>query len=429
MNFKERVKNTGYSQAALAETLGISRSSVQRAVQSPKDYKWVIERFNEEFGENEITHKEKEVNTLKFRNGKIEAIRIVNTNPANSTLDEIVELFDIDVAKWECIAYDVGEWNTPMKIGGKPAEIMNYKVSAKFKPRKNWSLTKEKDYTWLFESLKDYTPAYSNEINLADLDEINNKGEKMLVLPIFDLHFGKLAWEDEVGASYDLKIARKRFLDAIKDLLFRANREGFDKILFPIGSDFFNTDGIGNMTTGGTPQDNDARYKRILRDGIYLLLDAINLCKDYAHTEVCFIPGNHDTYTSFAAYEAVRGWLHNVEGINVSENLKSRKYYEWGTNMIGITHGDKEKGRLFELAQHEKREMWGRTTYMEWLTGHTHHKMVEEKFGVTNRVMSSLSGTDAWHFEKGFVGSLKGAEAIIYHKLQPGPYTIYSYYL
>ena len=74
--------------------------------------------------------------------------------------------------------------------------------------------------------------------------------------------------------------------------------------------------------------------------------------------------------------------------------------------------------------QQEARELWGKTLYAEWITGHYHKSFMDEKHGVTKRVVGSLTGTDAWHYESGYIGSLKNAQGLIYNEKQLGPYAI-----
>ncbi len=75
--------------------------------------------------------------------------------------------------------------------------------------------------------------------------------------------------------------------------------------------------------------------------------------------------------------------------------------------------------------QQEARELWGKTLHAEWLTRHYHKTHVEEKQGVIKRTISSLTGTDAWHYESGYIGSLKSAQSLIYNENIPGPYAIF----
>ena len=41
---------------------------------------------------------------------------------------------------------------------------------------------------------------------------------------------------------------------------------------------------------------------------------------------------------------------------------------------------------------------------------------IDERFGTIIRILPSLSGTDAWHHEKGFVGNTRAAQAYAWGK-------------
>jgi len=49
-----------------------------------------------------------------------------------------------------------------------------------------------------------------------------------------------------------------------------------------------------------------------------------------------------------------------------------------------------------------------------------HHKkdllyQTEDRDGVTIRLLRALSSTDTWHFDKGFIGQVRAAEAFLWH--------------
>jgi len=66
-------------------------------------------------------------------------------------------------------------------------------------------------------------------------------------------------------------------------------------------------------------------------------------------------------------------------------------------------------------------EMWANTVHREFHLGHYHQKKdmkwlsTQEYKGVVIRLLRSLSGTDAWHYEKGYVGGSRSAEAFIWN--------------
>ena len=63
------------------------------------------------------------------------------------------------------------------------------------------------------------------------------------------------------------------------------------------------------------------------------------------------------------------------------------------------------------LMQNEEKELYGKSKYNYFISGHLHNYSVEEIGGVQYIRLPSLSGTDNWHNEMGFVTSIKGAIA------------------
>ena len=59
----------------------------------------------------------------------------------------------------------------------------------------------------MIEYLSTFAPTFPTMTNKT------KQGEHCLEIDIFDLHVGKLAWQGEVGESYELQIAEKRFYD------------------------------------------------------------------------------------------------------------------------------------------------------------------------------------------------------------------------
>ena len=238
----------------------------------------------------------------------------------------------------------------------------------------------------------------------------------MLEVPIVDLHVAKLAWAPETGENYDIKIAERRFMDVIHDVIERAQKYEFEQVVFPIGNDFFNYDSVDGATTKGTPQDNDSRWAKMFLKGRELLITAVDLLSQIAPVKVFQIPGNHDYVTSWYAVVCLHDWFRNDENVTVDISPQSRKYVEFGKCLIGFTHGDKEKKRIFGNMQVEVPEAWGRTLYREWHTGHLHHEVVKEEHGVKVRSLSSVTATDAWHYVSGYVGALAVSQSFVWDK-------------
>lgn len=279
---------------------------------------------------------------------------------------------------------------------------------------------------------KEYFYEIIHNMIIDDLDTFLNGHEKptidltlcskhagnplMLEVPIVDLHLGKLAWKPESGENYDYKIADKRFSAVTDDVISRVFDRNFEKILYPIGQDFFHFDTINTTTTAGTPLDSDLRWQKLFVKGMEMLVKSIDSFAQIAPVHVLLVPGNHDRMTAFYAICFLQAWYRNVDHVTVDTDPKTRKYIEFGKNLIGYTHGDKEGRRIFGNMQVESPSAWGRTKYREWHTGHLHSEVVKEEHGVIVRRLSSVTGPDAWHFESGYVGAIAKHQSFIWDK-------------
>jgi len=115
-------------------------------------------------------------------------------------------------------------------------------------------------------------------------------------------------------------------------------------------------------------------------------------------------------------------WYRNSNRVKVDNSPSPRKYYRYGTNLIGYTHGNDERTDSLPLIMAtEQPKNWSETKFHEFHTGHL-HKRKETKFiagdtynGVMVRILSSLCSADAWHHSKGFVGNIKAAEAYLWN--------------
>jgi hypothetical protein len=343
------------------------------------------------------------------------------------TLPELLKICEVDQSLWDVAQYWVNKWDVTAIIDKMPKTFQNFQVKARLE--KKLSVARERALGELFlDMIKNYKPPV---FKIIPKTTRNNEETNLLEISLFDLHLGKLCWDQETGENFDLKIASKRFLDTIEKLIQRASGFQYDRILFPIGNDFFNSDTIFNTTTKGTLQDEDCRWAKTFGIATKLLVDAINMLKQTGvPVDVIVIPGNHDLERSYYVGSYLEAWFNNDSQVNINNNASLRKYYRYGKVLLGFTHGSEEKEGSLPLlmaSDIESKPMWSETTYHEWHVGHIHRKreikytvldkaeMTGEELGVTVRYLSSLTGTDAWHFSKGFVGAIKAGDAFIWN--------------
>jgi hypothetical protein len=236
-----------------------------------------------------------------------------------------------------------------------------------------------------------------------------------------DIHFGKLTWNDESGQDYDIKIAETAVKNALARLLLYCEKYDIKKILIPIGNDFFNTDNKEETTTHGTPQQEDTRWSKTFRKGHQLARYMIDQCALIAPVDVMIIQGNHDEQRTFYLGEVIDAVYSKNPNVTVDNRTKKRKYYAFGKNLIGFTHGYWEAyEKKLNLMPYEAPDLWAKSLWREWHTGDKHHEekinvTTSESIGIVMRIIRSLSAADCWHFDKGFIGAIQAAEGFLWH--------------
>lgn len=359
-------------------------------------------------------------------NGTAQMQDVVNSR---MTLEEAILHFEIDEEEWEVVKYECKRWDFSIKnndghVVTKP-QYSAYLVVRQRKIDSDLGLQKQ----IILDEIKKFTPA-SQTFTVSHPANID--GDTLLEISIPDLHIGKLAWGKETGEDYDTSIAIARYNQAVDELLSRIPASGIDRILLPIGNDMINIDNKMSTTTSGTPQGADSRFGKMFRTAKNLVIDTIGRLSAIAPVDVVVVAGNHDNLTMFTLGEVVEAFYHDNPLVRVNNSPKQRKYYQYGQNGLMFTHGNEEKhlelGLIFAT---EEPELWAATRFREVHLGHLHKRKstnwvsVDENQGFKVRILSSLSGTDAWHYSKGY-NSMKAAQAFLYHK-EKGLLAEYNY--
>lgn len=180
------------------------------------------------------------------------------------------------------------------------------------------------------------------------------------------------------------------------------------------------------MTTAhGTPQTDDARWHLTFKLGASLIVKIVDVLSKLAPVDLIVVPGNHDEERIWYLGEYLEAWYHNNPNVIIDNRPQKRKYYHFGSILLGLTHGYYEKiQELGSLMAYEVPLLWAQSTHREWHLGDKHHKVdmilktKELENGVVVRILRSLAMPSVWEFDKGLVGSLKAGEAFIWHPVE-----------
>lgn len=329
------------------------------------------------------------------------------------TLGDLLAFFQVDTSVWDVETWTANKWEVGAKNAARELVVSPlFQVKARFRKKKQ-TIAVRAEIEAMREEARAFAPSY------PPVSRDNPRWREcphLLEIAIHDLHMGKLAWAEETGENYDLKIAQTLFMESVDHLLMRARSYNIERIVFPVGNDLLHVDTPANATTGGTLQDVDSRYHKIFRTTRQMLVAGIEWMREVAPVDVVIVPGNHDSLSAFSLGDSLECWFHKCDDVRVDNRARLRKVYSWEQCAILFTHGDKEKhDRLPGIFSAEFSEVWGKAMAREVHVGHLHQEILKPFPGCAVRFLPSLSAADAWHSAKGFVEQPRRSEALVWH--------------
>lgn len=229
------------------------------------------------------------------------------------------------------------------------------------------------------------------------------KDNGLLIIDPADLHVGKRVVSDD----YD---PIERCMVGVSELLRKAKGHGISQILFVVGNDLLHVDNPANTTTGGTKQDVTQMWQKSYLQARRVITACMSLCVQQAPVHVIHNSGNHDEVSSYMLADAVRCWFSNTKDFTWDIETGNRKYYRWGDNLLGFTHGHAAKDdKLGLLMSAERPKDWGEVNARHIYLHHFHHRDALERhiskdhIGYTVDYLRSPSPADQWHDINGFV--------------------------
>jgi len=240
----------------------------------------------------------------------------IETQTASKSLEDALKSCQVDLNVWEVDRYAIEE-NT---------KGFNYKITLK----------KRSALVWDIEDLKKELAQYAK--SPVKIQHKYKEENLLLEFGLFDLHWGKLAWDEESGANYDMDLAEEALAKAVDFTLNVASKFEVSRVVFPFGQDFFQIDNEQGTTTAGTQQDTDSRFKKIFKEGRRVVIETIEKIKQLAPVDVIVVPGNHGRISEFMLGELLYIKYQDDKHVNVDNSSMDRKYYKYGKNLIMYTH-------------------------------------------------------------------------------------------
>jgi hypothetical protein len=330
------------------------------------------------------------------------------------TPEQALAKANIDTSLWEIERQLVNSWEIAAYAGDGEWSVQplwQVKLHLKRKVAKRYA----DGIDWIADRLA------KRPLRLAKAPKVC--GDVMFEPSIYDAQMGRYAWGEETGQDVDVERATAVYANAVQDFCHRLRGWNVSRITMPIGHDLFEVDNWSNTTEHGTPQDVDTRFPRVFGMVYCAVERAVIELRKIAPVECIYIPGNHDPATSYYLCHSLKQRFQNVDDVTIDISPKSRKYVQWGVNLIGMTHGNMEKRRdLPTIMAGEVPDLWAATKFREWHTGHNHtakttvHQTADEFGGVRVRILPSIAAANRWSFQMGYSNARQAAEGYLWDK-------------
>lgn len=269
--------------------------------------------------------------------------------------------------------------------------------------RLQWVKTKEdENFHQVVQALKEALESYQGRAELTPKPQ-HVDADLLSIYPIADQHLGLMAWGQETGEDYDLKIGSERLRTCARRLVAQSPNSKHAVIL-NLG-DWQHADDARNVTPqSGHHLDVDGRYMKVLTTGVEVMMDVIDMAlTKHDNVLVRNLPGNHDPHASIALTVALAAFYHREPRVTIDDDPSEFFYYRFGNTLIGANHGHRIKpADMAMMMAARRREDWGATKFHYFYFGHIHHITAREVGGVVVESFQTLAARDAWSHAKGF---------------------------
>jgi len=355
-------------------------------------------------------------------------VDLVDSKPRS--LEELIQICNVDLNIWEVEKYVINSWQMGRKDKKTSLTYSAGKVdgfiddTGKIHKETLWQtkawLRRKVEATALHQILEKFIEDAAKHAPINFKYETPPAGiyqKCCYVLNIQDLHLAKLAWSQETGnADWDIRIAEKTFCDTVNELIQKAPVERIEEVVLIIGSDMLQMDNDKSSTTAGTYVDSDTRLAKAYDVATKMLTGVIEQLATRFRVRCVVFGGNHDRTVSLFLGKYIEAWFRNHSNVIVDSSPRSRKYYGYGNTLIAFDHGDETKSKDLPLViMRENQATISHYKYIECLTGHLHSEQSEDMKGIVVRVAPALCSPDKWHAGKGYIGTMRRSQGLLYN--------------
>lgn len=239
--------------------------------------------------------------------------------------------------------------------------------------------------------------------------------EKLLNLyTVSDFHLGMLAWADESGDDWDMKIAEDLFSKWF-DAAFQKAPDAGVGVINLLG-DFAHFDSLDAVTpASGHVLDADTRYQKLVRYMIRMVRRVVNMALvKHKSVRLLIVQGNHDESGMIWLAEMFNTLYDNEPRVFVDTSPDVYKMVQHGKTTLFFHHGHKARFDAIEPVMIAKfRKAFGESVYSYAHVGHLHHQKIVESRNMIVEQHRTLAAKDAYASRGGWMSG-RSANVITY---------------
>lgn len=263
--------------------------------------------------------------------------------------------------------------------------VPQYSITVKVRPKSDISVS-------------ELTGIINHEVKQKRLERTSGTLKRMLVVPLYDLHFGINSYDNMVP-----------YLDEILTII---NSHPFEKIVIEIGGDTLHSDFLKKtQTVKGTQLDHVDTIKA-WQDAAEFVKGIIEpAIENSESTELYAIGGNHDFSMQWAFIEMIKAKYPQLSVFNPGSY---RQVFVYGKVGIMMAHGDTARNKLSQLFASEYPTEWASSVWREEHMGHLHTEVVKDENGAIHREFGTPKQNDGYEVRNGYTMNSKVLKLLEY---------------
>lgn len=224
----------------------------------------------------------------------------------------------------------------------------------------------------------------------SDIKPSSVRGELMLEIPLFDMHFGIATFET--------------YADTLSEILGIISDREWNEVNILFGQDVLHNNDMRGHTAKGTPIEkiDFAEAWKAAWDFFRVVIDA---ALDHTQTvHMRYSRGNHDECAAWCLFKTLEAVYPQV---HFDDDMSVRKCIFWKGCFIGFGHCEytNKTSALFQDFVLDFPKEFAEAKVREIHSGHLHRESIDE--GLLVRRLPSAVPTDKWSSENGYVGAHK----------------------